>query len=917
MKQALQVALSYFIVASLWILLSDQWFETFDILWFGLFDIQTIKGLGFVSVTAFLLYIMVYKLVRRYQTEIKRRKEKEERLLDLSKENNQFKRMIEQLSSGVILTDPNQTDNPIIFVNKGFEKMTGYTFEEIVGENPRFLQRDTARKSNVDSLNQAIQEGEAYETILPNYRKDESFFWNELKVTPIYDENNQLEYYIGIQDDVTDQKEQHRLIHTELSMFKEILSEEDETVLFPKMAQLIAEHLQADCLIYYQEDNERTDHCFYSKHLPQTLIQHFKDANDVNNELGTITHVDDLSQWNGDASLKDILISKYRSFWKVPIQSNSGECIGLFAVFFPHHVTEMPLDRESFSSYHSLIAIALQKSHYLHEIKEREHMYKLISEHASEMIILLDEQLNIEYISPSHLLYMGALHRINDMSDYLDASSMLEFDAFLDYVQRTDDEEMIEIQLFDQSGSTRWFEFRGSRFYDDDRQDLKILMSARDITERKGFEQALNHALNYDSLMRIPNRFYFKQLLNEFKNASDRRAALIVFDFDQMKDICNVYGQSAGDFVLIETRKRMDAAIDHEILARTGEDEFSIVLTDLESDQALKVRLQQILDLVREPFYFKGESIVATISVGATLILNQPQDQLMIEADVALRQARAHGKHQYHIYVEDALVYEMENLSLQNELYHALERDQFELYYQPIIDQDKRMIYGFEALIRWIHPEYGVISPYRFIPIAEETGWIVSIGEWVIKEACVQLCQWNDLGYDYNMSVNVSYRQLEEPDFLERVQHILDETNCPPDRLVFEITENILMKDLSVSLPVLQGLKKLRIKISIDDFGIGYSSLSYLKKFPIDILKIDRSFVQHIDEDNNDRAIVSAIMELSQSLNLMVVAEGIESKEHVELLRQLDCQLLQGYWFAKPIAPDVLNNEINKLKRII
>ncbi|MEK0312517.1 putative bifunctional diguanylate cyclase/phosphodiesterase [Cohnella sp. 56] len=443
-------------------------------------------------------------------------------------------------------------------------------------------------------------------------------------------------------------------------------------------------------------------------------------------------------------------------------------------------------------------------------------------------------------------------------------------------------------------------------------QVVGLYMIVRDITERKQTEWQMNYMAHHDDLTGLPNRRLFEQQLN--KAISEHRqigasAAVLFLDVDRFKLVNDSQGHDVGDLLLRSTAERLRGAVkDEGIVARLGGDEFSVLLTGGISREAARDIASRIIRELDIPFSLRGKDVHITASIGIALY---PEDgdsliTLMKNADTAMYSAKEDGKNTFHFYnqaMNDSL---SERVQLENELRKALDRDEFFLVYQPQVDIATGAIVGVEALIRWRHGKKGLISPDAFIPLAEETGMIVAIGEWVLRTACSQTMRWcrSDIG-PLRMSVNLSSRQFLSPDFSESVARVMRETGMAPELLDLEITESMTL-DVNRSIETLLQLKRLGVSISIDDFGTGYSSLSYLKSFPVDRLKIDQSFIRQMQSDTNDRSIVATIIALAHNLNLQVVAEGVETDGQSDFLASHGCDEMQGYLISKPLAESEL-----------
>lgn len=434
----------------------------------------------------------------------------------------------------------------------------------------------------------------------------------------------------------------------------------------------------------------------------------------------------------------------------------------------------------------------------------------------------------------------------------------------------------------------------------------------RDISERKEFESRLHHLAHHDAVTGLPNRFLIHDRLGQALAQARRRGltvAVLFLDLDRFKTINDTLGHDFGDLLLKDVAGRIKGCVRYsDSVGRLGGDEFMIVLPDLSNGQDSIHVCQTLVRAFSEPFTVDGRELFATCSIGVSLFPNDGGDRQMLirNADTALYRAKELGRNNYQFYTADMNARAFERLALENDLRKALEREELCVYYQPRASLQSGEITGAEALVRWRHPDLGLVAPNQFIPLAEESGLIVPIGEYVLRSACAQNRAWRDAGLaPIAVAVNLSARQLREPGLIATVSSALEESGLDPGSLELELTESMLMQSVEGPAAVLGRLKELGIQLAMDDFGTGFSSLSYLKRFPIDQLKIDRSFVNDVVSDPNDGEIVRAIIAMGRSLQLKLVAEGVEDQEQMEFLRAHGCDEMQGYHFSAPLpAPE-------------
>jgi diguanylate cyclase (GGDEF)-like protein/PAS domain S-box-containing protein len=465
-------------------------------------------------------------------------------------------------------------------------------------------------------------------------------------------------------------------------------------------------------------------------------------------------------------------------------------------------------------------------------------------------------------------------------------------------------------RMLHQNGEYRWVLSRGSAVWDEAGQAIRMAGFQTDITAWKQAEEKLVYEALHDTLTGLPNRIFLMERLRQALQLAERNKdylfAVLFIDLDRFKVINDSLGHMIGDQLLIAISRRLSNCLrPSDTIARLGGDEFVILLADVKDrDSATRIadRLQEEL-LV--PFNLEGHEVFSAASVGiafSSVGYDRPED-LLRDADIAMYRAKAHGRARYAIFHPGMHSKAVALLQIETDLRRAIDRQELQLHYQPIVSLRTRQITGFEALIRWAHPQRGMISPGEFVPVAEETGLITPMGWWVLQESCRQMQQWHEQfpnPQPLTVNVNLSSKQFS-PYLVEQISQILEETKLPPQYLKLEITESILMENAESAVATLSQLKKLGTLLAIDDFGTGYSSLNYLHRFPIDTLKVDRSFVSKVDVDGEQLAIARTIITLAWNLGMEVVAEGVETMKQLAQLRSLQCDYAQGFLFSSPL----------------
>jgi len=432
-----------------------------------------------------------------------------------------------------------------------------------------------------------------------------------------------------------------------------------------------------------------------------------------------------------------------------------------------------------------------------------------------------------------------------------------------------------------------------------------------DITERKRAEEQVKHLAFHDTLTSLPNRLLFNDRLDMAvvqAHRAHQKLATLFLDLDRFKVINDSLGHSVGDELLRRIAERVTGCIrEGDTVARLGGDEFTVLVPAIAHEEDAAKIAQKILEVLRLPFFIDQRELFVTTSIGVAIYPGDGQDAetLVRNADTAMYRAKEQGRDNYQLYTPGMNSKALERLSLESRLRQALHNEELVLYYQPLIDLSSGHVRGAEALLRWRHPALGLIPPAEFISLAELSGLIVPIGQWVLRTACAQLRRWHDMGYpNLSVAVNLSSRQFQQTDLVHQVTDALERSQLPPGALDLEITESNAMQNAEVSISTLGSLKDLGVSLSMDDFGTGYSSLNYLKRFPIDRIKIDQSFVRDVTQDPDDAAIAIAVIAMAHSMQLSVVAEGVETEEQLAFLRQNRCDEMQGYLFSPPVPAE-------------
>ncbi|MGO4886356.1 putative bifunctional diguanylate cyclase/phosphodiesterase [Anaerobacillus sp. MEB173] len=554
------------------------------------------------------------------------------------------------------------------------------------------------------------------------------------------------------------------------------------------------------------------------------------------------------------------------------------------------------------------------------QLVESEERYKSLVEYSPEAIIVIQNNI-IKYVNPAAITLLGATKKDDlieqDVFQFLSRRDHTKLKQMLDFIQ-VEGKEMksVEESFIIEGVQQIIVEVTGSPIIYLGRLSAQFII--RDITEKIEHEKALHYQAYFDHLTGLPNGLLRNERLSEAiaqARAIEDTVSVIMLDLDGFKYINGSVGHDIGDELLKLVGQRLQYALSPEdTVARYSGDEFSIILPQKGKAETTQI-IEELLDVLNKPFYIGRHEIYVTTSMGISFYPQDGEDVTMLikNANIALDQAKTNGDNNVQYYHPNMSVKSERRLELQAMLHRALERDEFVIFYQPQVGMTTEKIIGVEVLIRWLHPERGLISPAEFIPVAEETGLIIPMGEWILRTACQQILQWNTF-FDtpLRLAVNLSAVQFRDKNIVNTIILILKETSYPPERLELEITESMAM-DVENTLLKLEQFKNIGVQISIDDFGTGYSSLNYLKKFPIDRLKIDQSFVRDILDESDDCSIVSTIISMAHNLGLAVTAEGVETKQQVNVLRKLSCDEAQGYFFNKPLSVNEFETKYVKI----
>ena len=587
----------------------------------------------------------------------------------------------------------------------------------------------------------------------------------------------------------------------------------------------------------------------------------------------------------------------------------------------PVEVMIDPVGSGEEQTYTAFIRDISERKRAQHDLEAREQRFRALVEKSWSGVALLDADLAFTYVGSSTQRLLGYAERELIQTSFLgfvhprDRQAARE--TFSELSATPNREAQVELRFLHKNGTWIWLEAFGQNLLHDSSVNA-IIVNYRDITQRKATEKQLEYQAYYDALTGLPNRLLFRdRVVNAIAQAKRHRRGIAVMylDLDHFKLVNDGLGHSVGDGLLSEVAVRLQGSIRaSDTISRLGGDEFTILLNDTNSTDAIFAVARKVLQSLTRPFRVNSHELFVTASIGISIFPADGEDveTLLKCADSAMYRAKELGRNQAQLFLASMNERYVRRLEVEQSLHHALERKELDVYYQPIYGHERGRVRSFEALLRWNEPEKGVVEPSEFIQLAEETGLIVPIGEWVVRQACAQLRTWHDAGHsDLSMSVNISAPQLQQARFGEMIGAVLRENKLPLNSLELEITESVAVQNIELTMQVLRELRRQGVCIAIDDFGTGQSSLMYLKQFPINTIKIDRAFVHDVPSDPSAAAIVSYILNLAHTLGLQVIAEGVETEEQFGFLKEAGCDGVQGFLFSAAVPAD----EAGKLMR--
>jgi diguanylate cyclase (GGDEF)-like protein/PAS domain S-box-containing protein len=792
---------------------------------------------------------------------------------------------LEAAANGIVITDRRGT---ILWVNHAFATMTGYSKEEVLGKNPRLLKSGDQPEAYYAKLWSTISSGNVWQGEIVNRRKDGTTYTEEMTITPVtqgFDDTTDT-HFVAIKQDISDRRRAQDAVEE---------SERRYRSLFENMLEGFAH-----CEMVFDDGGRPIDFVYLA----------------INSAFGKLT------------GLQDVVGKRFTEV--IPESKDSQP--ELFERYSRVVATSEPerfeIEIKALGMWFSVSAYAAGKGCFIAvfdnttDRKRAEAELRLTQfsvEHASDNIFWSNSQGHFVYVNEAACRALGYSREellslsIPDLNPRFRKED--DWPAFWEELKRrgsiTFEGQNItkQGQVFPAEITANYLEFDGQEY---------SFAFVRDITARRVAEERVQYLAYYDALTGLPNRTLLKDRLSKALAGARRqkdKVALLFLDLDRFKDINDSLGHSVGDLLLQEVAQRLKKwGREQDTVARLGGDEFVIMLTRVKEVPDAAVVAERLMDAMTAEFAVQGYTLNVSCSVGISIFPEHGTDAetLIKNADAAMYSAKDNGRNSFRFFTEDMNAQAVERLTLENSMRLALDKKELFLVYQPQMDIGTGRITGLEALLRWQHPELGLVPPDKFIRIAENSGLIMPIGEWVLRTACSQSRKWQDEGLlAVPVAVNVSAVQFRQEGFCEQIRSVLHESGLAPQYLELELTESLLLANADATFSVVQELKAMGVTLAIDDFGTGYSSFSYLKQFGVSKLKIDRMFIRDVSVNPDDAAITTAIISMAKSLHLKVIAEGVEDEAQMSFLRAHQCDEIQGYYFSKPLTVDDVADKLS------
>ncbi|MFA6986121.1 MAG: EAL domain-containing protein [Arenimonas sp.] len=825
---------------------------------------------------------------------------------------------VEQTADHVIITDRNGV---IEYVNAAFEKTTGYAKEEVLGKTPRLMKSDKLNAAFYQRLWRTILAGEVFRAEFINKKKNGDNYHEEKTITPIRDANGVITHFVSTGRDITERTRAEQWRQHYSDTLGLIAAEAPLTTVLESLAIFAEQQAEGTLcsILLLSADGKRLLHgaapslpTFFNQAIDGVAIGPDVGSCGATAFTGRMVIVEDVMSHANWAPWRALATqAELRACWSHPILSAAGRVLGTFAIYRRQPSAPSAEDLELIRQSASLAAIALERA----QLHEDRRLAKVVFEQSIEGIMVADKDDRVLMVNQSfeRLTGYSAAEVVGHIPNILDPGhDDPALHATRQHCLASTGRWRGELWGRKKSGEIYPLAMSTAIVNDAGGTPSHFLYSLSDVSDQKFQAARIEQLAFYDSLTGLPNRALFLDRLEQTLVTSIRRGghgAILFLDLDRFKEINDSQGHAVGDLALAEVARRFqETARKEETLARLGGDEFVLIAEDADVETAIRIatRLQSAL---AEPLDLMGHAYSITTSIGIAFYPADAQtsEDLIKRTDIAMYRAKTSGGGGYRLYQPEMGAALESRLNIAQRLVHALEAGTLELFYQPQIDLASGRVIGAEALLRWHDPELGWVGPAEFIPIAEERGLMVPLGDWVLKEACRQINAWaaDGLRMDGRLAINVSALQMEVSDIVARLLGIVREANLGPELFELELTESSMMVDPERAVEILEMLGAAGFNLSIDDFGTGYSSLAYLKRFAVDQIKIDISFIRNMLTDSNDHAIVTTIIAMARSLGLKTTAEGVEEAGQAAALLSLGCDFAQGYHFGRPEPADL------------
>ncbi|MBN1473750.1 MAG: PAS domain S-box protein [Syntrophaceae bacterium] len=817
---------------------------------------------------------------RGISREITERKLAEEAL---RQSEEKYRTIIESINDAYYETD---LSGNLIFLNDMLCKYLGYSREELTGKNSRFFQDDINFQKTVQFYTQVYQTGVPSILEMECINKDGSKGIYELSLSLIEDKDGKKTGFRGISRDTTKRRKMESLLKQSEEKYRTILEEMNDGYFEVDLAgkYTFVTETNARLIKYTSEElmGKQSSSYMVKEDIPivnNAFTKIYKTGQPQRNIIYRALHKDGA-----------IGIAELTGF---PLKNANGDIIGFRGI--ARDITERKQMEE--------------------QIRQSEERYRTIIEQMEDGYFETDLSGRFTFVNDAECRNTGYSREeiIGKKSSLFTEEKTFKelFNLFSNIHSTGKPIKAHDLPLFKKDGTKAFNEISVALIKNAQGEAIGFRGIARDVTERKRQEEQIQYLATHDGLTGLPNRLMFGQLLNhaiEGAKRYNRQLAVFFIDLDRFKIINDTLGHEAGDQLLQEIAARFRQTLRAmDVVARLGGDEFVVMIEELGDIGQATTVAHKLLACAMKPVSIMSQECRVTASIGVSIYPKDGDDEqsLMKNADIAMYFAKEEGKNNYQLYSTDIKPQSVERLSIETQLRFALERNELTLAYQAKLDFKTGAITGVEALLRWNNPKLGQVTPIQFIPVAEETGLIVPIGRWVFQTACKQNVAWQKEGLPpVCMAVNLSLRQLVDENLIEDIDKALKDSGMAPELLELEITESMVMHNPGRMIAVLARIKNLGVRLAIDDFGTGYSSLAQIKHFPVDTLKVDRSFIRNIPDNSEDKAIAEAIIAMGKTLSLTVVAEGVETQEQMDFLRGRSCDEMQGFYFSKPIPPE-------------